>query len=61
VSATVDLALTAHAKSLALFHHDPMHSDEAVTQIERSARELIAARGGTMPCFAAAEGQSLTL
>jgi ribonuclease BN (tRNA processing enzyme) len=61
VSATVDLALTAHAKSLALFHHDPMHGDEVVTQIERSARERIAARGGTMQCFAAAEGQSLTL
>ena len=60
LSATVDLALAAAAKALALFHHDPMHGDETIVQMERDARQLIAARNATMHCFAAAEGQSLT-
>jgi len=61
LSAAVELGLAARVKSLALFHHDPMHSDDVVAGMERSARELIAARGATMRCFAAAEGQSLSL
>ena len=32
LSATVDLALTARSKTLALFHHDPMQSDADVDQ-----------------------------
>jgi phosphoribosyl 1,2-cyclic phosphodiesterase len=61
LSHTVDLALAARVRTLALFHHDPMHSDDVVAGMERLAREMIAARGGTMECFAAAEGQSLTV
>jgi phosphoribosyl 1,2-cyclic phosphodiesterase len=61
LSATVELALAARVRSLALFHHDPMHGDDVVARMERGARETIAARGGGMHCFAAAEGQSLTL
>jgi phosphoribosyl 1,2-cyclic phosphodiesterase len=61
LSATVGIALAARVKSLALFHHDPMHSDEVVAKMERTARETIAARAGTIHCFAAAEGQTLTL
>src|SRR5438876_1218622 len=47
LSATVDLALTARSKTLALFHHDPMHGDDVVASMERAARGLIAARGAT--------------
>ena len=61
LSATVDLAVSAGVKSLALFHHDPMHSDEMVAQMEQTARDAIAARGATLTCFAAAEGQVVTL
>ena len=61
LSFTVELALAARVKSLALFHHDPVHGDDVVARMERAARETIAARGGTLHCFAAAEGQSLTL
>ena len=61
LSAAVDLALAAQVKTLALFHHDPMHDDETIAQMEQDARALIASRNSPMRCFAAAEGQSLTL
>src|SRR5215813_4211590 len=50
LSATVEVALKAGAKALALFHHDPMHSDD-----------VVASRGGTLRCFAAREGQTLEI
>jgi phosphoribosyl 1,2-cyclic phosphodiesterase len=61
LTATVDLAISARVKTLALFHHDPMHGDDVVSSMERTARDSIAARGADINCFAAAEGQSLTL
>jgi phosphoribosyl 1,2-cyclic phosphodiesterase len=61
LSATVALAVAARAKSLALYHHDPMHGDDVVTRMERVARENVAASGAVIHCFAAAEGQSLTI
>jgi phosphoribosyl 1,2-cyclic phosphodiesterase len=61
LSATVDLALAAEVKTLALFHHDPMHADETIAQMEQDARTIIASRHSPMHCFAAAEGQSVTL
>ena len=59
LSATVDLALAASVRTLAMFHHDPMHADDVVEEMERTARRLVAARGGTMECFAAAERQTV--
>jgi hypothetical protein len=61
LSATVALAAAAQVKSLALYHHDPIHSDEDVLRMERLAADLLASRGAAVRCFAAAEGQSLTL
>ena len=55
------LAVAARVKSLALFHHDPMHGDDVVAAMERAARDTIAAHGADVRCFAAAEGQSVTL
>ena len=46
-------------KTLALFHHDPMHSDDVVTGMEVLAKELIAERGVSLRCFAAREGQTV--
>jgi phosphoribosyl 1,2-cyclic phosphodiesterase len=59
LSATVEVALQGGVKSLALFHHDPMHSDEVVTAMELLAKELIAERGVSLWCFAAREGQTV--
>ena len=61
LSATVELAIAARVSSLALFHHDPMHDDDVVADMEWMARERIAAEGAGVHCFAAAEGQSLNL
>ena len=61
LSATVEVALKANVKALALFHHDPMHSDEIVAAMEAEAQRLVARRGATLRCFAAREGQTLEL
>jgi CheY-like chemotaxis protein len=59
LSATVEVALQGGVRALALFHHDPMHSDDVVTGMETRAKELIAERGASLRCFAAREGQTL--
>ena len=59
LSATVEVALQARVRALALFHHDPMHSDDIVTGMEVLAKELIAERGASIWCFAAREGQTV--
>jgi phosphoribosyl 1,2-cyclic phosphodiesterase len=59
LSATVDVALRARVGALALFHHDPMRGDEAVGDMVARAQARISAAGGTLRCFAAAEGQVL--
>ncbi len=61
VSATVEVALKAQVRSLALFHHDPMHDDETVAAMAEAARRLIAASGSSLDCFAAKEGQVIDL
>jgi len=57
----VDSALSAGVRRLALFHHDPMRSDEAIDQLVAGARERVAQAKGTLEIFAAAEGQVLEL
>jgi phosphoribosyl 1,2-cyclic phosphodiesterase len=61
LSATVEVALKAQVKRLALFHHDPMHGDEVVTAMVQVAQRLIAAQLSPLQCFAAREGQTLDL
>jgi phosphoribosyl 1,2-cyclic phosphodiesterase/CheY-like chemotaxis protein len=61
LSATVEVAIKANVRALALFHHDPMHSDDVVAAMEAEAQRLIASRGAALQCFAAREGQSLEL
>jgi phosphoribosyl 1,2-cyclic phosphodiesterase len=58
---SVDLALEAGAKRLALFHHEPDHSDTALDEITERAQELVARRRGRLEVVAAAEGQQITL
>ncbi|MBD89568.1 MAG: hypothetical protein CL940_04470 [Deltaproteobacteria bacterium] len=59
VFTAVDFAIEAGCKQLALFHHDPMHSDADVQQIEVAARARVARRGSNLVVFAAREGLEL--
>ena len=61
ISATVEVALAAQVRSLAFFHHDPLHDDPAVAAMAQTANRLIEARGSSLHCFAAREGQVLEL
>lgn len=55
----VDLAVQAGVKQCAIFHHDPMHSDERVEQIVAEGQARAAAHGSTVQVFAAREGIEL--
>jgi len=57
----VDWALAGGVKRLALFHHDPLRSDEAVDRIVESCRRRAAASGRGLDVFGAAEGQVIEL
>jgi phosphoribosyl 1,2-cyclic phosphodiesterase len=58
---SVDLALEAGAKRLALFHHEPDHGDAAIDEITERAQEHAARRHGRLEVEAAAEGKQITL
>jgi CheY-like chemotaxis protein/phosphoribosyl 1,2-cyclic phosphodiesterase len=57
----VDYAITAGAKRLALFHHDPLRTDEGVDRLVDVCRGRAAASGSNLGVFAAAEGQVVEL
>lgn len=57
----LELALQAQAKQLALFHHDPMHTDDMVDAMVNDCRVRLKERGSVMTCFAAQEGQEVTV
>jgi len=57
----LDVAEAAHAKRLALFHHDPLRTDDALDRLVETARTEAALRGSTLEIFAAAEGQTIEL
>jgi ribonuclease BN (tRNA processing enzyme) len=57
----VELAHQAGAKRLALFHHEPEHSDDAMDVIVSRARETAAKKGGRLEVCAAAEGMTISL
>jgi phosphoribosyl 1,2-cyclic phosphodiesterase len=52
----VDLAVQAHAKRLALFHHDPSHSDADVEQMVDACRRRAHHLKSSVEVFAAREG-----
>lgn len=58
---SVELALEAGAKRLALFHHEPDHGDALLDEITERAREIAARGHGRLEVGAAAEGQQITL
>ena len=57
VSQAVDLAVQAGVKRLALFHHDPDRTDDALDALA-AACNLAAAQRSTLRVFAAAEGDA---
>ncbi len=61
IERAVDYALLAHAKQLALFHHDPERPDEAVDWLCEKARGYAAIDKSALHVFAAAEGQVIEL
>jgi CheY-like chemotaxis protein/phosphoribosyl 1,2-cyclic phosphodiesterase len=61
VEYTVDVAVAARAKRLALFHHDPLRDDEALDRLVDVCRQRVAACDGELDVFAAAEGQVIEL
>jgi len=52
----VELALAAGVKQLFLFHHDPEHDDQKISEMVTSARALVAERRGELRVDAAREG-----
>jgi CheY-like chemotaxis protein len=61
IERAVDYALAAGARQLALFHHDPLRDDAALDRLVEIARMRVAASGGRLHVFAAAEGQVVDL
>jgi CheY-like chemotaxis protein len=57
----VDYAVAAGAHRLALFHHDPLRSDEALDRLVEICRRRAGAAGSGLQVFAAAEGQEVRL
>ena len=60
-STVVDLACQAEVKRLALYHHDPMHSDREIESKVERARKRAKMHGATMEIFAARESLLLRL
>jgi phosphoribosyl 1,2-cyclic phosphodiesterase len=58
VDYAVEVAARAGVRRLALFHHDPSHTDERIDEMTESAAQLGASRG-IGEVFAAAEGLTL--
>jgi ribonuclease BN (tRNA processing enzyme) len=54
-----DLAIQAHAKNLALFHHDPECADHAVDEKVMRCRQRAARHGSALKICAAREGVEL--
>ena len=57
----VELARESGVKRLALFHHEPEHTDDATDVIAEQARTLAARNGGRTEIVAAAEGLKIAL
>ena len=61
VEYATDTALAAEVRRLALFHHDPLRTDDALDRLVVEARERVRRAGGHTEVFAAAEGLVIEL
>lgn len=57
----VDFAVQAGVKQLALYHHDPMHSDDFIEDLVVACRNRARAAGSNLVVFGAREGLELKL
>ncbi len=57
----VDLAVQAHVKQLAIYHHDPMHTDELLDQTIEVCRNRVATHGSNLVVLGAREGLELKI
>ena len=57
----VDLAVAANVKQLALFHHDPMHSDQNIDALLETCRKRAKAQDSSLQIFPAREGLELKI
>ena len=57
----VDLAVQAQVKQLAITHHDPMHSDDAVERKITEARQRAESQGSDLVVFGGREGLEIKL
>jgi len=55
----IGLAVKAEVKQLALFHHDPDHTDEMMDKFVAECQNFIKSRGYGLRCFGAQEGMAL--
>jgi len=53
---TVNLGLDAKVEQLILFHHDPMHDDEALDNLYENALQIVKESGSEMELMMAREG-----
>lgn len=60
VDYAIEVAARAGARRLALFHHDPSHSDDRIDRLTERARE-VGARRGLEEVLAASEGLTMAL
>ncbi len=58
-SYAVDIGMLGRVDRLALFHHDPTHSDAAIDEIVAAGQARAAAYGSKMKVFGAAEGMTV--
>ncbi|MFH1726317.1 MAG: MBL fold metallo-hydrolase [Elusimicrobiota bacterium] len=58
---SLELGIAAEVKRLAFFHHEPMRSDDDLDGTTEAARKIVREKGGSMDCFCAKEGQSISL
>lgn len=61
IATVVDMATAANVKRLALYHHDPLHSDDQIDAIVDAARRRVQLRGSRLDVFAAREGLTLKI
>ena len=57
----VDFACAGRTQRLALFHHDPLRTDDAVDRLLEVCRQRAKTCGGGLEVIAAAEGQTIEL
>ena len=57
----VDFAVQAGVKQCAIFHHDPMHSDDEVDAIVEGCQARAKSAGSDLVVFGAREGLTLKL